>query len=134
MCSRIAGLHWSLREIPDASERFGRLGANRIVRVNIGRANDPILINDVPRRHGQPVSRLVVEPVQSASEGFVKLAKVIWQREHKAELLRDLQVKIRKDVETHVQLATQRARVAFEFRGDRHQSRSQRPQFAVDPL
>jgi|SRR6516225_1859206 len=70
-------------EVPQTFERFGRLGANRVVGVNVSRANDALLIDDVPRRHGQPVSRLVVEPVQRASKRFVKLAKIVGQCEHK---------------------------------------------------
>ena len=67
-------------------------------------------------RNRQSVFWFVVEPVQSASERFVKLTQVVWQSENEPELLRGLQMNIRQDVEGQVQFLVHGARIAFEFR------------------
>src|SRR3984885_8879831 len=110
----------SFRECPQDLYSFGRLRADRIIRVHIGGTDDALLVNHVPRGQRQAVFRFIVEPVQVAPEGLVKLPQVVRQRKHEPELLCGLEVKIRQDVKRQVQLLVKAAGVTFEFRSEYH--------------
>src|SRR5260370_36522239 len=111
-------------ECPQNLERLRGIGTNREVCVHIGCTNNPFLVDHVPRGHRQSVSRLIVEPVQRATEVFVKSAQVIRQYKYKPKLLRGLEVKIRQDVERQVQLLVEIARVPLQLRSQHHDLRS----------
>jgi len=113
---------------------LGRLRTDRIVRVHIGPTNDPSLIDYVSDGHRKSVFRFVVEPVQGATEGLVKVPQVILQREDKPELLCRLEVTIGLDVEAQVQLLVHTAGIAFEFGSHRHDPCSKSPDLGIDFL
>ena len=97
-------------------ESCGRFWTNRIIRVHIGGANDPLFADHVPRGHWQSVFRLVVKPVQSATERPVQLPQVIRQCEDKSKLFSGLKMKIRQNVEGQVQLLMKTTCVTVELR------------------
>lgn len=79
---------------------FGWVCSNRVIRVHVGCANDPLAIDDIPRWDRQAVFGLVMKSVEGISEGCIQLAQISGECKVEVKLLGDFEVKIGQDVES----------------------------------